>query len=275
MTLSIPARHGATINLARAWRDAPAFMGTAVLTSIALIPLLAAMARDVRLFQGESVWLKPVKFHLALGIYLFSLAFFARYLPRTMIAGRIWRTYAAVVCIAVLGELVAIGGAASLGIASHFNLSTPMMAAVYAVMGLGAVTLTSASLVMGVAIWRNPAATPAPALHLSIALGLVLTFVLTMVVAGFLSANDGHFVGVPTTGAAVPILGWSREVGDLRAAHFVATHALHGLPLVGWLAVRFLAPRWGVLTVWAGAVLYTGLVLGLFRQALSGLPVIG
>ncbi len=275
MTLSIPARQGDTINLARVWRDAPAFTGMAVLTSLALVPLFAAMALDVRVFQGDNVWLKPVKFHLALGIYLFSLAFFARYLPRTMINGRAWRVYAAVVCFAILAELVAIGGAASLGIASHFNSSTPTMVVVYALMGVGAVTLTSASLVMGVGIWRNRTTMLAPALHLSIALGLVLTFVLTMIVAGYLSSNNGHFVGVPTTGAVVPILGWSREVGDLRAAHFVATHALHGLPLIGWLAVRFMAPRRAVLTVWAGAALYAGLVLALFNQALSGLPVIG
>ena len=54
-------------------------------------------------------------------------------------------------------------------------------------MGVLAVMLTSATLVYGIAIWRNRATGLPPALHLAIALGLVLTFVLTVPVAGTLS----------------------------------------------------------------------------------------
>ncbi len=44
----------------------------------------------------------------------------------------------------------------------------------------------------------------APALHLSIWLGLVLTFVLTVIAAGALASKPGHFVGVPVTGDRLP-----------------------------------------------------------------------
>ena len=62
---------------------------------------------------------------------------------------------------------------------------------------------------------------------------------LTLVTAGALSSNGGHFVGVPGAGAGtVPLFGWSTSVGDLRPAHFLALHAMQALPLLGWLADR-------------------------------------
>ena len=164
-------------------------------------------------------------------------------------------------------------GAAALGTGSHFNLSSPIWETLYSLMGLAAVTLTSASLVMGLAIWRNPATGLAPALKLSVMLGLVLTFVLTVITAGYMASTTGHYVGTPVTGERLPILGWSREVGDLRVGHFLATHALHGLPLVGLVAAR-MGESAGRGVVWAAAAGYAALVLGTFAQAIAGMPLI-
>jgi hypothetical protein len=74
------------------------------------------------------------------------------------------------------------------------------------------------------------------------------------------------------TGARLPVLGWSREVGDLRVGHFLATHALHALPLWGVVVARVVAGRGSRILVWAGAVAYAGLVLASFAQALAGRP---
>ena len=38
------------------------------------IPTLALAIWDARLFQGVSVWLKPLKFQLSTGVYLLTLA---------------------------------------------------------------------------------------------------------------------------------------------------------------------------------------------------------
>ncbi|OZB13316.1 MAG: hypothetical protein B7X55_13125, partial [Rhodobacterales bacterium 34-62-10] len=144
--------------------------------------------------------------------------------------------------------------------------------AIYGLMGLFAVTLTSASLVYGIAIWRHPAGLPDAALRLSVALGLILTFVLTVIVAGYMSSQPGHLVGVPQTDARVPVMGWSREVGDLRLPHFLATHAMHAIPLVGLLAVRLLpqdAARRAVLAMSAG---FATLTLVTFAIAIMGYP---
>jgi hypothetical protein len=71
-------------------------------------------------------------------------------------------------------------------------------------------------------------------------------------------------------------MGWSRDGGDLRVAHFFATHALHGVPALVCLAAllkrgdaagaRFIAPGVGAL--------YAALVFGTFGQALMGHPVL-
>lgn len=260
--------------LRRLWSDAPALTVLSVILILALVPLYATMALDTRLFQGESPWLKPVKFHFALSIYAITLAFFARYMPATTRASRPWRWFTASVVFAILAECAWLSAAAMQNTASHFNTDIPFFTVIYSVMGAFAVLLTSASLVMGISIWRNPDAGLNPAVKLSIALGLVLTFVLTVITAGYLSANDGHFVGTPVSGAVLPILGWSREVGDLRVAHFLSTHALHGLPLWGLVAARMGDARGGVTLVWAGGAAYTLLVIAVFVQALQGLPLI-
>ncbi len=265
MTLAAFAPRPSNLPLSRQWTAAPAFAALTGLILLAAVPLLLAMALDPRVFQGESVWMKPLKFHLALSVYLGTLALYARYLPSSWPAARRWRVYVAVVVGCILLELLWIGGAAALGTASHFNVGSLFWSMAYAAMGVAAVTLTSASLVMGIGVWRNAGTGLHPALHLSLALGLVLTFGLTVPVAGFMSQNLSHHVGVPATGASLAVMGWSREVGDLRVAHFLATHAMHALPLVG-----LLTRSQGV--VWAAAAGYGLLVAGSFAQAISGLP---
>ena len=252
----------------------PLFAATGLLIGLSLALTMAAMAIDPREFLGENIWLKPVKFQIALSLYLLTLAFFARWLPAGMTERRSYRLYSGMVVFAVIGELLWIGGAAMFGTASHFNVATPLMQGLYALMGALATLLTSASLVYGIAIWRNPRTGLAPALHLSMALGLVLTFVLTLIVAGTLSSLSGHLVGTPVSGATVPVLGWSREVGDLRVAHFFATHALHFLPVAALLAGALLPQRLATRAVWVAALLFTAFVAASFAGALTGLPLI-
>lgn len=226
---------------------------------LAALPLLFAMAVDNRSFQGEGIWIKPLKFHAALAIYTGSLAVYALALPPGTLTTRRWRIYQSVVIAAILAEVIWIGGAAALGTGSHFNLAVPGL---YSAMGAAAVILTSLSLTMGLAFWKTRAST----LHLGLAVGLILTFVLTVIIAGTMSSGTGHHIGTAVTGARVPIMGWSREVGDLRVAHFLATHAMHAVPLAALTGSR---PA-----IWATAAGYTAVTLAAYVQALIGLPLI-
>lgn len=270
MTMSLPI----SASPSRLRQDAPILTSLALMIALGSLPILGAMSLDPRTLLGEAIWLKPLKFHVALFIYTLTLAFYARFIPQTILDSRGWRAYVGVVLAAIVAELMWVDGAAALGTTSHFNVATPVAAMIYGLMGLSAVTLTSVSMAMGVMIWRNPATGLDPALRLSLGLGLILTFVLTVVVAGTMSSGTGHLVGTPVTGARLPVMGWSREVGDLRAAHFFATHALHAVPLVGLVAPRLMSAAMARRAVWATAVLYTTLVVALFGQALLGFPMI-
>lgn len=230
-----------------------------LLTALAALPLLAAYALDLRLFQGDNVWLKPLKFHLALTVYTGTLTLFAMLLPPGSFTTRAWRAYIGLVIACILAELLWIGSAAALGTASHFN-QTGLWAALYSLMGIAAVILTSLTLAMAPAFWRRRD----DPLLLSIALGLALTFLLTVPVALTMASGTGHLVGTPATGARVPLMGWSTEVGDLRLSHFLATHAMHAVPLAGLTGSR---PA-----VWAAAAAFTAVTLWCFARALQGLP---
>lgn len=258
----------------RLWSDAPAFTGLALFLMLSTLPVMGAMALDARDWLGESIWIKPLKFQIALAIYLVTLAFFARWLPEGTAQARWWRLYAGAVCFAVLAEMAWIGGAAALGTGSHFNLSTPLWNALYSVMGIFAAFLTSASFVMAVLIRRNAATGLDPALKLSLVLGLGLTLPLTLIVAFTMAAGTGHHVGLPVTGDRFPVMGWSREVGDLRVAHFLATHAMHAVPLVGWLVAGRLTDATARAAVIAATVAWVAVTFATFAQALAGKPLI-
>ena len=269
MTATLIAPRTRFPDLRRMASDAPAFTMLAMLLIAGLIPLYAAMALDTRSFDGESPWLKPVKFHYALGIYTASLAFFARYTPDATRHSRRWRIYVVAVVLAITGEALWLSAAAMQNTASHFNTEIPLFIALYPLMGAFAVLLISASLTMGIAIWRNRSTGLPPALHRAIALGLILTFVATLPVAGYLSSAGGHFVGTSTR--TLWLMGWSRDAGDLRVAHFLATHALHAIPLAGLIATTTL-PAHATRAVWLAAALYTALIAATFAQALQGRP---
>lgn len=252
----------AAVTASRASAVSPAHSQLLRLTlfvALAALPLMVAYALDSRMFQGDNIWLKPLKFHLALAVYTGTLVLFAMLLPEGTFSSRRWRVYIGIVTACILAELLWISGAAALGTASHFNVAGVWML-LYSLMGVAAVTLTSLSLAMGLVFWRHRA----DPLMLSIAVGLVLTFALTIPIAGTMSSGTSHLVGTPITGARLPFFGWSAEVGDLRLAHFLATHALHVVPLAGLTGSRRV--------VWATAAGFTALVLWCFARALMGLP---
>jgi len=256
--------------------DDPVFTRLALLIALALLPIAATMTIDLRTTGATSIWLKPAKFHIALAIYLITLGFFARWLSPSLTARRGFRFYQGVVSSAVIAELVWIGGAAAVGTSSHFNTATELATAIYRAMGGAAVVLTSAALVYGVAILRTPANGLPAALRLGIGGGLVLTFVLTVITVGTMAVTSGHLIGTPVDpDNAVWLMGWSREVGDLRVAHFLSTHAMHAVPLAALLAHRWLAPGPALRVVWLACAIWPALVAATFAQALAGQPTFG
>ena len=260
--------------LARLAADSPRYTALAVLLALAMLPLFGAFLLDERLFQGINVWIKPLKFHAALVIYLLTLAAFARFASAELRSRPWWRWYERLVVLAVVLELIWIGGAAALGTASHYNESTPLATAVYSFMGVAAVLLTSASATLAWAIHRHPAGDLSAAVRTGLVWGLGLTLLLTLVTAQTLSGMDSHWAsGTQNDAAGLWLLGWSRDGGDLRAAHFFATHAMHAVPLAALACARLFGPA-ARAPVRFAALAYAGFVAVVFVRALSGLPLI-
>ncbi len=253
---------------ARLASDEPRFTAMAIMLALLAIPTLAALGLDARSFEGLNPWIKPLKFELSLGLYLITLAFFARFVPVRMRDRRAYRMFSSAVIFCIAAEIIWIGNGARLAEASHFNNSTPIMAAIYGIMGLFAVTLTSASLVYGIAIFRLSARP----LVQATALSLIATFALTLLIAGTMSSGTSHFIGTPVSGDMLPIKGWSREVGDLRAGHFFATHTMHFVPAFALGVVTMTQKYTHRPAILAGLAIYITFTLAVFAQALAGNP---
>lgn len=250
----------------------PRFFGLALTMLLAMAPTGFAALVDQRQFLGIDVWVKPLKFEFALFVYFGTLALFALFLPAGT-TGKAWyRRFADAVTLAALVEMIWIGGASALGTASHFNTS-PLGAVVYPLMGIAATLITTASTVYAVQIARNPDTGLSPAVKEALVLGLALVLPLTLVTAGTMSGMGTHGIGGAADAAGLPLMGWSRDGGDLRVAHFFATHAMHFVPAFGLVsAVVFGRTNRG--PVRAFAMLFVAFVVFLFVQGLMGLPFI-
>ena len=141
-------------------------------------------------------------------------------------------------------------------------------------MGLLAVYFTASTAVFGVLIARNRRPGFDPALRAGLALGLVLTLVLSVGFAGSWPTAAAISSGRPSGCGRAVAMGWSREVGDLRVAHFLGTHAMHAVPLAGFVVGRMLPTRLAVAATWSFAGLWVVFCLATLAQALAGQPLL-
>jgi hypothetical protein len=254
--------------------SAPLFwVGLALL--LMALATMALIAIDARQFQGVSVWLKPFKFQLSTGVYLLSLALFMGWLPAQAQQSRTARYVVWAAVMAGLFEVAYITWQGGQGLASHFNTQTPFLATMYTLMGVGAVVLASASLVLGVLIARTGTYGLPPALKLAVVLGLVLTFAIGTGFGGYLSAQRaGHWVGgVLSDSGGLPLVKWSRSGGDLRVAHFFGIHAMHFIPAFAVaLGLARVPQASAVRAVWIFAFTFTAFCVWTFVQARNGMP---
>jgi hypothetical protein len=153
---------------------------------------------------------------------------------------------------------------------SHFNDTTSFHSTMYSLMGVGAVVLIALPVVIAWLAKGDIAF--GPATQSGIWWGAIISFVLTVIIGGYLGGNGSHFVGDQSNPELVlPFFGWSTEVGDLRPAHFLSLHALQVLPLIGLWADR---TDQGITTIWVAGFIYSALTVTLFIQALFGQPLI-
>jgi hypothetical protein len=247
-----------------AWLSAAAFMAALF---VALAP---ALYFDGRLLNGAPIWDKPLKFSLSLSIHFLTLAALLQLVPADRrggpaIAFAAWTSIAAGVL-----EIIYIALQAMRGRASHYNYDTPLESGLYLAMGVGAVLLALAAFILGLRIAATRGEPPS-GLRDGAILGLLFGPILTLIVAGFMSANGSHFVNAPFASDqnGVFLFGWSPTDPDLRPAHFFALHMMQAAPIAGWLGDR-LSPRAGSIAAFSAASLFGMASIAAFATALSG-----
>lgn len=244
------------------WRGAVAFF-------VFFVILYAGTFIDSRLFNGVSVWEKPAKFFLSLGLHMATLACGLALLPAQARQTRAIKIASLVFLAAAIGEVAYIAFQAARGEASHFNETTMTTRLLYAAMGIGAVMLSVATSFIGWRILRLAAASP---LAFATGLGFLLAGVLAVVFGGYMSGQGSHWVGGDLSDATgLPFFHWSTTGGDLRVPHFFGLHIMQALPILGFLLRDTSRAR---AVIGLGAVIWIGLTFLTFFQATAGLPLI-
>jgi len=205
--------------------------------------LILAYHFDTRTVLEVNPWVKPIKFTVSLFFYAITLSWFCNYLPHKWRDNKFFNRFTTLVILCIALEILWLIYSAFTGEISHFNRTHPILSTIYPLMGIVAVLLTTQSFVVGIGVWRNTHLALHHLIRNTLALGLITTFILTLITAGYMSSGVGH--KVPPVGVSgssesetVIFIGWLRAAGDLRVAHFFATHAMHLIPFIGFLLAR-------------------------------------
>jgi hypothetical protein len=247
---------------------------------------LVGILVDPRIITGAPAWLKPFKFAISTAIYSLTLAWIFGWLSDWPRARRAvgWTT-----AIVFVLEVAIIDTQAWRGTTSHFNVSTPLNALLFFVMGGAILIQTLVSVAAAVALWRQRFSDRA--LGWALRLGMAFTIVGALVgplmtrptaaqLAGAragagMTAAGAHTVGGADGGPGVAATGWSREHGDLRVPHFVGLHAVQALALIAVGLRRWRRPESvRVKALLAAAASYASLFLLLLWEALRGKSVV-
>jgi hypothetical protein len=239
---------------------------------ILLFLMLMAAPWDQRQIVGLNPWVKPMKFAASIAIYVWTIGWFLRYLPGLTRLKRIVRYGVPAV---MFSEIALITLQAARGVRSHFNTDTATDGFIFNLMGLLILVNTFFAIALFIQFLWQEVALP-PAYLTGIRLGFAL-FIFGSLEGVVMALNMGHSVGVADGGPGLPVLNWSSQGGDLRAAHAVGLHALQVLPLAGYGVSRWLktSPRlMQVAVVMLAGFLYLGLFSWLFREAIAGRPLL-
>jgi hypothetical protein len=182
---------------------------------------------DPRELLGVSVWIKPLKFFVSVGIFFWTMGWLMDYLNDPPQVKKISLS----IFILMIIELILITYQAAQGKLSHFNISSFWDTMIFQTMGL-AILLNSLVVFWFFILFRKVIHLPS-GYALAIRIGLIIFLIAG--VEGFVMAGRlGHTVGAADGQEGVFLLGWAKAFGDLRVFHFLGLHALQILPLLAW-----------------------------------------
>ena len=241
-----------------------------------VVILMPAYYFDTRLLEGSSVWAKPIKFSLSFAMHFFTLALLAQQLEIKLRTGFLLKLFSYLAVGSMLFEIIYMSTQSGRGRRSHYNLETTYEMLMYILMGVGGTLLVTISFILGVMIWKHSKSKGSnQGLFFGSVIGLVSGSVLTLVAAGYMSSTMSHLVGDTVNNVnnvkSVPLMGWSRSVGDMRISHFLSTHLMQILPLIGWLCDHYRLPAKRVVLI--SSFILISISLWTLITALLGKPL--
>lgn len=233
---------------------------------------LTGLGMDHRLILGLNPWVKPIKFEISIVIFLITIALMLKGLN---VAGRWKRTRTFLgwgFSAAMIVEISIISLQSFRGVRSHMNFDTPLNGHLFAVMGKSIIFNTLLVLWLLI-LWCFPRIDLPAAVRWGVRLGLAMLLIGSAEGVRIV-LNGGHTVGAVDGGPGLPFLNWSRQHGDLRAAHFFALHALEIFPVAGLLLARTrIRDTVQIVLLLVFTFIYSAGVWWLFTEALRGIPV--
>jgi len=189
------------------------------MAALAAVAIVASFV-DHREVTGVGLWLKPLKFALSIGIYAVTLAWLIGQFRDGARMRRAARLAGTVAVIGLVIEMIIIVGFAAVGDTSHFNVSTGLHAALWSVMAASIVVVWVMTLVVSIALFRNPLGDRARTLAIRAGavlalVGMGLAFLMTGPTAAQLDDYQGivgaHTVGVADGGPGYPFSAGARS----------------------------------------------------------------
>ena len=214
-----------------------------------LVFLILTKISNVQVYNVNA-WYKPFKFAFSTFLFSWAMAWYCHYLPGFNIQLFNWTV------IILLGfEIVYIAIQAGRGQLSHYNVGTPMYAALYSMMALAASIVTLYTAYVGLLFFTNGFPDLPDFYVWAIRFGILIFVVFSF--QGFVMGSRlTHTIGGPDGGPGIPLLNWSTKYGDPRIAHFVGMHALQVLPLLSFYLLKntkatiAISILYGLLAVW-------------------------
>jgi hypothetical protein len=281
-TVRSTAGAGVAALLDSLWTASPPLTAVGVLMFVVAIASSVGLLVDPRIITGAPAWLKPLKFAISTSIYSVTLAWIFG-----MLSGwpRVRRAVGWTTAIVFVLEVGIIDTQAWRGTTSHFNVSTPLNAMLFLIMGGAILLQTLVSVAVAIALWRQRFTDKA--LGWALRFGMILTITGAMTgplmtrptaaqiadarAQGRITVAGSHTVGGRDGGPGMPMTGWSREHGDVRVPHFIGLHALQALALMAIGLRRWRRPEaTRVRVLLAGVASYASLFLLLLWEALRG-----
>src|ERR1019366_8638138 len=156
--------------LGRLWIASRPLTAAGIGMLVVFVLSLAGLAFEPAVITGAPAWLKPAKFAISTAIYALTFAWIFTQLPGWPRLKRIVGWTSAVVFVIEVGI---IDAQAARGVTSHFNVGTPLDAALFGIMGAAILIAWAVSIALTVAAFRQTFADET--MGWAIRLGLLIT----------------------------------------------------------------------------------------------------